>query len=126
MDSVGASYASPLQSPQIPRGARPKSLGAIVGSFKSATTKNINQIRKTPGILLWQRNYYEHIIRNKGELNKIREYIINNPLKWELDYDNPIRKKDNEDKEYVRNEANQVFLSCGFTNAFTRRNERGS
>ncbi len=126
VDSVGARYASPLQSPQIPRSARPKSLGAIVGSFKSATTKHINQIRKTPGILLWQRNYYEHIIRNKGELNKIREYIINNPLKWELDYDNPIRKKDNEGKEYVRNEANQVFLSCGFTNAFTRRNERGS
>jgi putative transposase len=38
---------------------------------------------------LWQRNYYEHIIRNDVELNLIREYIINNPLKWDLDKDNP-------------------------------------
>ena len=38
---------------------------------------------------LWQRNYYEHIIRNENELNEIREYIINNSLKWEFDEENP-------------------------------------
>ncbi len=38
---------------------------------------------------VWQRNYYEHIIRNENELNRIREYIINNPKKWEFDRDNP-------------------------------------
>ena len=38
---------------------------------------------------LWQRNYYEHIIRNDNELDKIREYIVNNPLQWELDTENP-------------------------------------
>jgi len=38
---------------------------------------------------LWQRNYYEHIIRNENELNQIREYIIQNPVKWELDRENP-------------------------------------
>ncbi len=38
---------------------------------------------------LWQRNYYERIIRNDGELSSIREYIINNPLKWEMDRENP-------------------------------------
>jgi REP element-mobilizing transposase RayT len=97
VDSVGARHASPLQSPQTPRGAKPKSLGAIVGSFKSTTTKHINQIRKTPGIPLWQRNYYEHIIRNENELNKIREYIRNNPIKWEIDYDNPTRKREYKD-----------------------------
>lgn len=43
----------------------------------------------TPGAPVWQRNYYEHIIRNDDNLNQIREYIINNPLKWELDSDNP-------------------------------------
>jgi len=40
---------------------------------------------------LWQRNYYEHVIRNEDELNKIREYIQNNPLKWDLDKENPGR-----------------------------------
>jgi hypothetical protein len=37
----------------------------------------------------WQRNYYEHVIRNEDEMNKIREYIKNNPLKWSLDRENP-------------------------------------
>ncbi|ODS32916.1 MAG: hypothetical protein SCARUB_01968 [Candidatus Scalindua rubra] len=41
---------------------------------------------------MWQRNYYEHVIRNEQELNKIREYIINNPLKWLLDRENPDRQ----------------------------------
>jgi putative transposase len=41
-------------------------------------------------IPLWQRNYYEHVVRNDDDLNEIREYIINNPLKWELDKENPI------------------------------------
>jgi REP element-mobilizing transposase RayT len=110
VDYVGARHASPLQPPQIPRGTKPKSLGTIVGSFKSATTKHINQIRKTPGIPLWQRNYYEHIIRNENELNKIREYIRNNPIKWEMDYDNPFRKKEYKDftdylKEQLKGET---------------------
>jgi REP element-mobilizing transposase RayT len=47
--------------------------------------KQINQIRQNHGIPVWQRNYYEHIIRNDNELNKIREYIINNPLTWQTD-----------------------------------------
>jgi REP element-mobilizing transposase RayT len=38
---------------------------------------------------LWQRNYYEHIIRNEDELNRIRQYIIDNPIKWSLDQENP-------------------------------------
>lgn len=38
---------------------------------------------------LWQRNYYEHIVRNENELNRIREYIVNNPMQWEFDRENP-------------------------------------
>lgn len=70
-------------------GARPApTIGKIIGSFKSLCIhdwlkhiyKNkINEIGK-----FWQRNYYEHIIRNEKELNRIREYIINNPLKSHL------------------------------------------
>jgi len=61
------------------------SIPAIIRLFKSTFTKQINQIRQTPGIPVWQRNYYEHIIRNDDELNKIPEYIINNPLTWKTD-----------------------------------------
>ena len=61
----------------------PNSLGAILGQFKSFTTK---EIRKA-GIVYfkWQRNYWERIIRDENELNSIRRYILNNPLKWEED-----------------------------------------
>ena len=38
---------------------------------------------------VWQRNYYEHVIRNETDLNDVREYIVNNPLKWDLDEENP-------------------------------------
>jgi len=72
-----------------PNGTKPGSLSAIIQNFQSVTIRKINQIRKTPGAKFWQRNYYDHIIRNEKELNKIREYIINNPLKWELDKENP-------------------------------------
>ena len=44
-----------------------------------------------PGGPMWQRNYYEHIIRDEGELNRVREYIQNNPLNWETDKENPER-----------------------------------
>ena len=77
--------ASPLRLD----GTKTGSLSAIIQNFKSITTRKINQIRKTPQAKLWQRNYYEHIIRDENELNKTREYIVNNPLKWELDEENP-------------------------------------
>jgi putative transposase len=67
----------------------PESLPTIIRSFKSAATKQINQLHNTPGKPIWQRNYYEHIIRNENSLNKIREYIINNPIKWQFDHYNP-------------------------------------
>ena len=60
-------------------------LGQIVGFFKYGVSKRINCIRETPGIKLWQRNYYEHIIRDNNEYDRITEYIENNPIKWELD-----------------------------------------
>jgi putative transposase len=81
-----AMHASPLQSKS---GARPGSVGAIVGAFKSAANRRINQMRGTPGASVWQRNYYERIIRNDKELNGIREYIIYNPALWEQDVNNP-------------------------------------
>lgn len=66
------------------------SIPTIIRLFKSTTTKQINELRNTPGTKIWQRNYYEHIIRNENELNKIREYIQNNQLNWQEDRENPM------------------------------------
>ena len=70
-----------------------KSLGRLVGAYKTHTTKWINNQRDSSGIPFWQRNYYEHIIRNQKDLDRIREYIENNPLKWKLDNENPAKTK---------------------------------
>ncbi len=64
-----------------PSGPVKGSIGAIVGSFKSAVTRQINNLRGVRGNDVWQRNYYEHIIRNDEELNQIRLYIEGNPLR---------------------------------------------
>ena len=69
----------------IPSGPYPKSIGSLIAGFKSSATKQINIIRQTPGSRIWQRNYWEHIIRDEKDLNRIRQYIINNPLKWPED-----------------------------------------
>jgi REP element-mobilizing transposase RayT len=60
-------------------------LGAIIGQFKSMVTKRINRLPDAPDHPIWQRNYYEHIIRSEESLNAIRAYIANNPAKWAED-----------------------------------------
>ena len=90
---VGATGRSPLhgRSPLPPRGPLPHSLGSFIAGFKSAVTKRINEMRGTSGAPVWQRNYYEHIIRNDASLQRIRRYIAENPLRWHLDRENPGR-----------------------------------
>ncbi len=73
-------------------GTTHKPLGRLIGAFKTVSTKRINAIRDTPGLPVWQRNYYEHIIRNEEELNHIRQYIVANPRNWEFDQENPVRR----------------------------------
>src|SRR6266487_2745875 len=88
---VGVQHAAPLQQ-RDRRGrvnVKPGSLGAIIRSFKSAVTKRINEMPKALVSDPWQRNYYEHIIRNEQDLDRIREYILNNPDKWDTDENNP-------------------------------------
>jgi len=79
------------RAPTVERFGKPVSgsLATIIRSFKSATTKRINEIRDTLGQPCWQRNYYEHIIRSEEELTRARTYIIMNPLSWHLDRENP-------------------------------------
>lgn len=65
-----------------------KPLGQLIGAFKTVASKRINQIRNTMGEPLWQRNYYEHIIRNAIELSAITKYILSNPENWTSDSEN--------------------------------------
>ena len=65
------------------------SIPTIMRAFKSASTKRINEMRGVAGFPVWQRNYYEHVIRDDGELNEIRQYITDNPARWAEDRENP-------------------------------------
>jgi putative transposase len=67
----------------------PNPLGQIICTFKSRVTTNARKILNRPGLKVWQRNYWERVIRNESELDITREYIRNNPAKWELDKLNP-------------------------------------
>jgi putative transposase len=82
-----------------PKGAetaplRKCTLGQVIAYFKYQTTKLINRTCQTPGARVWQRNYYEHVIRNETDLNDIRQYILDNPVKWDMDENNPARQID--------------------------------
>jgi len=68
----------------------------VVRAFKSISAINVNRFLSRVGIPLWQPNYYEHIIRNEESLNRVREYIGTNPLRWELDRENPQQKGEDE------------------------------
>ena len=105
--------ASPLHSHPMnqPHGTPSGSLGAIMQNFKSVSTRKINASNNTTGVTLWQRNYYEHIVRNENSLNTIRRYIMYNPLIWAYDMDNPDR--------YHVSEAemkHEIKKRCNFTN----------
>jgi len=60
-------------------------LPKIIGRFKMLSSKRINQLRNTSGTKLWQRNYYEHIVRNQNDLNRIQQYIVYNAAGWKED-----------------------------------------
>jgi len=70
-------------------GPRPGSLGVAIGGFKSAVSREIAANHLSPVRPLWQRNYYERVIRNDQELDAIRRYIADNPLGWNDDPDHP-------------------------------------
>ena len=95
IDSVGAHHDAPedkgairesplhkCQSTHKCQSRKRSLLSQIIGYLKMNVSKQV-------GIKIWQRNYYEHIIRNERELEKIRQYIKLNPTKWEMDKDNP-------------------------------------
>lgn len=70
---------------------KPGSLGAIIRSYKSAVTREIGIQLASPS-RIWQRNYYEHIIRNDDDLNRVHLYIESNILNWARDDENPLKE----------------------------------
>jgi REP-associated tyrosine transposase len=58
------------------------SLGAVIGCFKASCTRRVNAIRGTPGAVLWQRGFYERVIRDEDHLKRVRRYIEENPRRW--------------------------------------------
>jgi putative transposase len=65
-----------------------KSISEIIRGFKTFSAKAINKERGLRGVPVWQRNYYDRIIRNELELDRVRQYIINNPRNWDADKNN--------------------------------------
>ena len=84
----GTACRAPTPGEQFGR-PQADSLTTVIRSFKSAATNSINLARNSQGQRVWQRNYYEHVIRNDSDLNRIRHYISENPAKWSEDPDNP-------------------------------------
>ena len=69
------------------------SLSTVVRSYKSSVTKRINELCQMLDVPVWQRGFYEHIIRNDNEMYEIQMYIQNNPMQWELDEENPVKRE---------------------------------
>jgi REP-associated tyrosine transposase len=75
-----------------PRASSGQTLSNIIGYFKYQSTKRINGLRNSPGAPLWQRNFFEHVIREDSSLDRIREYIYTNSKRWERDRNNPVAR----------------------------------
>jgi putative transposase len=92
--SVGAGLALPssdtflTRNQGTPRGA--PTLGHIVGAFKSVSAVACNRLLDRRGVPFWQRNYWEHVIRDDDDLNHLRDYIESNPARWAEDEENLV------------------------------------
>ena len=87
LNDAGAQFIAPNNDDGAMN--RAPTIGEIIRAFKARCTHSVNQLRGTKGLSIWQRNYYEHIIRNESSLKEIREYIANNPAQWANDRENP-------------------------------------
>ncbi len=81
---------SQVNNASLPRGTQSGSLGAIIQNFKSVSKRRINRFAQNK-LTIWQRGYHEEIIRNEKAYENIRKYILENPLKWEEDAENPVK-----------------------------------
>jgi REP element-mobilizing transposase RayT len=104
-----AQQAAPLRRRRHAIGVDPGALGAIVRSFKARVTRDLRAGGWSSDNAVWQRNYYEHIVRNDGDLERVRKYIADNPARWHADRDNPAGSPDDEERTFwllLSNRAN--------------------
>ena len=85
-DRRGGSSTAPTTIKRTP-------LGRLIGAFKTVSTKNINLVRDAKESIVWQRNYYEHVIRNDKDLQNKTNYVEANPMLWNEDDENPLNIK---------------------------------
>jgi len=85
----GASPAGGISPAATGRASPSPTLFDVIGAFKSISTIKVNKLLGRRGVPLWQRSYYEHIVRPGEDLRKIQRYILENPLMWSLDPENP-------------------------------------
>ena len=79
----------PTRHEPAPTTATRHGLSEIVRAFKTFSARRINALHNTVGTPFWQRNYYEHVIRDESALDRIRQYIVDNPARWPEDPENP-------------------------------------
>lgn len=94
-DGVGAIHELPLLArDKTPRHIQRRRmlLPMVVGRLKTTTAKEINRLCGTPGEKVWQRNYWERVLRDERELTLARDYIVTNPLRWHLDRLHPNQR----------------------------------
>jgi len=89
--TAGFAHSGSVNMNKMPA-ARPTahfSLCDVIGAFKSLSTIHVNRLMNSKGSPLWQRSYFEHVIRNGEDLKNTQRYILENPLRWSLDEENP-------------------------------------
>ncbi len=74
-----------IEETRQPSGTQPQSLGAIIQNFKSVSTRRIHAIQGNIQDSIWQRNYYEHVVRDQNDFDRIEDYIKKNPADWDSD-----------------------------------------
>ena len=86
-----------------------ETLSNIIGAFKTTAATRVNKLRGIMGVSVWQKSFYDRIIRNDYELERIREYIRNNPIKWEEDRDNPMGLNFGQPAKSINDYWNEIF-----------------
>ena len=98
-EQTRAQQAAPLQGLRAAHVA-PGALGVIVRSFKARVTRDVRAVLGFD-VVVWQRNYHEHVIRHEAALLRIQQYIVDNPARWEFDLENPSGRPDRVEHEFA-------------------------
>ena len=97
------------QLPNPTNVTRFETLSNIVGAFKTTAATRINKLRGIIGLPVWQKSFYDRIVRNPRELEQIQKYILHNPIQWELDRDNPAGSRSCLPAKSIDDYWNEIF-----------------